>query len=240
MKTSIKSFSPGFFTSMLALVSIVALLAAIPGTARAQILVTDYDNNTITDYTSSGAPVGSGTLINGSGLYYPWDIAVSGSDVFVLNYNTITEYTTSGAPVGSGTLVNGLAANGPQGIAVSGSDIFVVNSNYSPNINTITEYTTSGAPVGSGTLVNGLGLDGPEAIAVSGSDIFVVNQGNFSITEYTTAGVPVGSGTLVSGDGLDDPEGIAVIPEPATWGMVFSGVGMIVCLQKLRRRRLGV
>jgi uncharacterized membrane protein YfcA len=52
-----------------------------------------------------------------SGLSLPEGIAVSGSDLFVVNFatNTIGEYTTSGAPVNP-TLVSGL--NGPQDLAI--------------------------------------------------------------------------------------------------------------------------
>jgi hypothetical protein len=69
------------------------------------------------EYNLDGTPVGSGTLV--SGLDNPQGIAVSGSDIFVVNEgnNTITEYTTAGAQVGSGTLVSaGLST--PTGIAV--------------------------------------------------------------------------------------------------------------------------
>ena len=55
------------------------------------------------------------TLISGLGLY--GDIAVSGSDLFVVNNSggTIGEYTTSGALVNA-ALISGL--NGPWGIAI--------------------------------------------------------------------------------------------------------------------------
>jgi len=53
-----------------------------------------------------------------SGLNGPLGIAISGSDLFVVNGTTIGEYTTSGATVNA-SLVSGL--NGPCGIAVAGS-----------------------------------------------------------------------------------------------------------------------
>jgi hypothetical protein len=52
-----------------------------------------------------------------SGLSMPEGIAVSGSDLFVVNFeaNTIGEYTTAGAPVNP-MLISGL--NGPQDLAI--------------------------------------------------------------------------------------------------------------------------
>ena len=32
---------------------------------------------------------------------------------------------------------------------------------------------------------------------------------------------------------------LTAIPEPGTWGMILGGFGMLICIQRLRRRRLG-
>ena len=62
-----------------------------------------------------------------SGLTVPAYLAVSDSDLFVVNYSSgsVGEYTTSGATVNA-SLVTGLSK--PMGIAVSGSDLFVANA----------------------------------------------------------------------------------------------------------------
>ena len=188
---------------LLPLALVIGLLSCVP--LHAQLFVTTgtgFFNTTVNEYTTSGAPVGSGTLVS-SGLNNSPALAVSGGDIFVTSRfdNAINEYTTSGAPVGSGVLVSsGLST--PYGIAISGTDIFVVNNGN----NTIGEYTTAGDPVGSGTLVS-TGLSAPRGIAVSGGNIFVTS-GN-AILEFTLAGAPVGSGTLVS-SGLNGPMGIAI------------------------------
>jgi hypothetical protein len=95
-----------------------------------------------------------------SGLSGPIGIAVSGSDLFVVNFNagTIGEYTTSGATVNP-ALISGLSL--PVGVAVLGSDLFVTNE--IPG--TIGEYTTAGAPVNV-PLISGLTT--PVGIAISG------------------------------------------------------------------------
>jgi len=58
-------------------------------------------------------------LISGLGPFSPCGIAVSGTDLFVVNsfIGTIGEYTTSGATVNS-SLISGL--DGPLGIAIVG------------------------------------------------------------------------------------------------------------------------
>ncbi len=139
-----------------------------------------------------------------AGLKSPLGIAVSGSDVFVVDDVTgrVGEYTTSGATVNA-ALITGLTTtngNGPDGIAVSGGDLFITND----ATGTISEYTTSGALVNA-SLVTGLGE--PGGIAVSGSDLFVTNGIGGAIGEYTTSGATVNA-SLVTG--LGTPEGIAV------------------------------
>ena len=141
------------FTKLL-LCGITAVLA-MAGTAHAQIIVANYTNSTVGEYTTAGATVNASLV---SGLNGPYGIAVSGGNIFVANFNnaTIGEYTIAGATVNA-SLVSGL--NGPIGIAVSGGNIFVANLNN----NTIGEYTTAGATVNA-SLVSG--LNGPEGIAV--------------------------------------------------------------------------
>ena len=82
-----------------------------------QIFVGNEGNNTIGEYTMTGAPVVSGTLVSSGLLNEPRRIAVSGSDLFVTNEgsNTIGEYTTTGGTVNA-SLVSGLHT--PQGIAI--------------------------------------------------------------------------------------------------------------------------
>ncbi len=184
-------------------ISTTALVLAVgaalaSATAHGQLIfVANSNNNTVGEYTTSGAVVNAFLV---SGLSDPYGIAVSGSDLFVTNQNTGTvgEYTTSGAVVNA-SLVSGLSD--PFGIAVSGSDLFVTNY-YN---NTIGEYTTSGAVVNA-SLVSG--LHSPFGIAVSGSHLFVVNNGSESIGEYTTSGAVVNA-SLVSG--LSYPAGVVVV-----------------------------
>ena len=120
----------------------------------------------IGEYTIAGATVNGQTIPPGGAINTslisepngPSGIAVSGQDIFVVNYNTGTvgEYTTAGATVNA-SLITGLSY--PNGIAVIGSDLFVANS----GADTIGEYTTAGATVNA-SLVAGLS-SGPMFIA---------------------------------------------------------------------------
>ncbi len=157
------------------LIAVLLGLLCGSGAHADNLFVVNNGNNTIGEFTTSGAVV-NGSLI--SGLNSPDSIAVSGSNLFVTNQNgTIGEYTTSGTTVNA-SLVTGLSY--PVAIAVSGSNLFVVNLN-----GTIGEYTTSGAVVNA-SLISG--LSAPLGIAVSGSNLFVANAGSSTIGEYTTSG----------------------------------------------------
>src|SRR5437016_341547 len=86
-------------------------LCAMPGTAPAQIFVTnlngdDFNTGTVGEYTTSGVTVNPALI---TGLSFPEGIAVSGGNLFVTNFfsGTIGEYTTSGATVNT-ALVSGL------------------------------------------------------------------------------------------------------------------------------------
>ena len=166
------------------------------------LFVANTYTDTIGEYTTAGATVNAALV---SGLTGPYAIAVSGSDLFVLEDNgKIGEYTTSGATVNA-SLITGLPTELANSIAVSGGDIFVTLFNFSnPNQTSVAEYTTAGALVNSSLISN---LPGSLGIAVSGSELFLANYGNGTIGEYTTSGATVNA-SLVSG--LNSPTAIAV------------------------------
>jgi hypothetical protein len=119
--------------------------------------------SSIGEYTTSGATVNASLV---TGLNFgndPFDITVSGSDIFVTYFasGTIGEYTTSGATVNA-SLITGL--DDPTDLVVSGSDIFV--SNYGSG--TVGEYTTSGSTVNASLIT---GLNDPIGITVSDSSV---------------------------------------------------------------------
>jgi hypothetical protein len=165
-------------------VVVLGLIGAWPAIALGQIFLTNYANDSVGEYTLSGAPINTALI---SGLYVPQDIAASGTNLFITTgEGVVAEYTTSGALVNP-SLVSGLAS--PYGLAVSGSDLFVAD----PINGTIGEYTTSGTPINPSLIT---GLTYPWGVAVSGSDLFVTylygsddpggQTGN--VAEYDTSG----------------------------------------------------
>jgi len=164
-----------------------------------------------------------------SGLRFPRGIAVSGSDLFVVDSdnNRIGEYTTSGAPLNP-ALISGLGF--PQSIAISGSDLFVSNEGNG----TIGKYTTAGTPLNP-ALISGLSI--PQAIAVSGSDLFVSDIRNGTIGEYTTSGARVNPALISE---LTGPYAIGVVPtvpEPGSGMLTLFGVVLAgVAIKKIEKK----
>jgi hypothetical protein len=85
------------------------------------LFVANEAADTIGEYTTAGATVNAALV---SGLNQPFDIAVSGSDLFVVNFagtvprmGTIGEYTTSGATVNAALVSLGVGSLS-QGIAI--------------------------------------------------------------------------------------------------------------------------
>jgi uncharacterized repeat protein (TIGR01451 family) len=155
--------------------------------------------NTATVTAPDATTVNAGLI---TGLEIPDAIALSGDDLFVLDFetNTIAEYTTAGVLVNP-ALVSGL--DRPSGIAISGGNIFVTNGlEGMPGY--VSEYTLSGALVNASLVT---GLMAPGSIAVSDGKLFVANfiEGGSGqspigvIGEYdATTGAPINA-TLLTG-----------------------------------------
>ncbi|HEY1603632.1 MAG TPA: alpha/beta hydrolase-fold protein [Pirellulales bacterium] len=177
--------------------------------AAAEILVTEFDNETVDVFTTEGARVNYPLI---SGVTTPTGIAASGTNLFVARYNdngngSIASYNASGV-LQNKLLIPVLAF--PTSVAVSGSDLFVATEGRAGiSTGTVGEYTTAGGFVHSGLI---RGLVNPVGIVVSGTNLFVVSagngaNGNGTVGEYTTAGVPINASLIT---GLNDPGGIAL------------------------------
>jgi len=186
-----------------------AVLCALPGTARAQILVVNSGNGapgagSIGEYTTSGALLNPALI---SGLTCPAGIAISGDKLFVVNFlaGTISEYTTSGALVNP-SLISGL--NFPGAIAVSGGFLYVSTSAVNVEADMIGKYTTSGATVNA-TLIPGLGPVGD--IKVSGNNLFYSDGIDNLVAKYTTSGALLNPNLVPNFvEGVNFARGIAV------------------------------
>jgi hypothetical protein len=158
-------------------------------------------------------------------------IAVSGSDLFVLNNSigTIGEYTANGSTVNP-ALISGLQQ--ALAIAVSGSDLFVSQfPSGQLGSGLISEYNaTDGTPVNPDLIT---GLSAVRGIAVLGSDLFItedIGGGISRIGEYTTNGSTVNPALIAGLTGTPTGIAIAPVPEPSTLAIFGAGLlGLAFC-----------
>jgi len=191
----------------------LSVAAGLPAHAQ-QVYVSDYENNTVGEYTlnSAGTAVSSSnpSLVT-SGLSNPEGLVVSGSNLYVGNdaddgadKGFVAQFTlnSAGTAVSSSnpSFLSGL--NGPGGLAISGSNLYVSNTDG----NTVAVYTlnsTGTVATPSNLSLITTGLNGPEGLVVSGSNLYVVNYNSGTIGVYTlnSAGTAViaSNSTLVTG-----------------------------------------
>jgi hypothetical protein len=172
-------------------------LALCPLVAQGQIFV--LNNGSIGEYNADGTTINTNLI---SGLNNnPDAIAISGSNLYVLNFGTtyigngsIAEYTTSG------TLVNPVLMSGlqvPRALAVSGP--------YLAYEFALDDFIAYYGPISwcSAAFPNQV-----SAMAISGSELFATLSGGGQICEYALDGPMTFNDSLVSG--LNRPAGIAV------------------------------
>jgi len=84
----------------------LALTSGLATTLEAQDMYVESGNGTIGEYGLDGSVVNASLI---TGLDFPNSIAISGNDMFVVNYlsGIIGEYTTSGATVNA-SLITGM------------------------------------------------------------------------------------------------------------------------------------
>lgn len=153
---------------------------------------TSTGNYQIGEYTITGSVINS-SLITLPANANPYDLALSGTTLFVANQNnTIGAYTTTGATIND-SLITGVMA---QGLAVTGTTLFNTNL-YSTGVS---EYTTSGTLVNASFTPGSFSLTvAPRGLTVSGTNLFIAvseypNQG--WIEEYTLSGTAVNTSLI--------------------------------------------
>jgi hypothetical protein len=167
----------------------------------------------VSKYTTSGKVVDRGLIQ----LFGPSAIAVSGTDLFVVNSNISTEsnkvgkYTTSGTDVDR-DLIAGLSF--PNALAVSGKKLFVADFGN----NNIGKYTTSGEPLNAAFIAE---VTSVSAMAVFKNSLFVANASLGTISQYNATTGELINATLISG--LDHPAGLAVAEGYLFVSDVFAG-----------------
>jgi hypothetical protein len=207
-KQTITKTTPRTLWTSLLVILLGTLLAA---QAHGHIFVSSYSNGngTVAKYKLDG------TILNASlitGLTQPTGLALSGNNLYVLDFGngtngTVGEYdATTGAAINA-ALITGLPTNSIV-LAVSGDNLYVAESNGGNGA--VALYNATTGAVINPSLVTGLFY--PQGIAISGNNLYVPSQENLAfgyIDEYNaTTGTPVRV-PLISGL-LNAPEGLLV------------------------------
>jgi hypothetical protein len=186
----------------------IAALWATPTSARAQLLVSQPFQGSISEYNASTGVAIKVPFI--TGLNYPYGFAVSGNTLFVANYGGTTVGTynaTTGAAINA-NFIAGLTY--PQGLAVSGNILFVAQSIVIGGTFEGTTVGTYNATTGAAINTNFIaGLTEPFGLAVSGNTLFVSNgYSGSTVGKYNaTSGAAINANFIT---GLTEPFGLAV------------------------------
>lgn len=189
----------------------------------------------VAEYTTSGTVVSAHLIEDNTGFIPVSGLAVSGTDLFVMDESgNIGEYTTSGSVVNA-SLIQGQSV-APNCMVVSGSDIFVAE-HIGAYGGFISEFSTSGALINQ-DLVSGISF--PLGMCLSGSDLFVTEASisNYFIAEYDTSGRTINNDIVTSAGGLQYLTPVVIpqpVPEPSTWAMIAVGLGALVPVRKRTR-----
>jgi uncharacterized repeat protein (TIGR03803 family) len=186
--------------------SLVALLLlAVPGSSRAAILyVTNYGNDTIEEFSSSGVGTLFASVPSSVALSEPVALAFdSGANLYegyAYEDGAIEKYYQSGGVLSSnGTVFASAGLDEPFGLAFDSAGNLYAANYYN---NTIEKFNSSGA----GTLFANAGLAGPSGLAFdSAGNLYVANYDNDTIKKYNSSGV----GTVFANAGLNAPFGLA-------------------------------
>ena len=154
--------------------------------AHAQIYVVHNNESTVSEYTTSGAPVNTSLITAPSGYTFG-PLTSLGSNLLITESNfgspKIAEYTTSGATVNPSFITGA----GSFEITVSGSYL------YTSDDRGIGKYTLSGTAVNATLITHTFDA----RLALSGTAIFATQLYSGLISEYTTSGATV-SAPLIS------------------------------------------
>lgn len=204
---------------MKALFAILVLVTALCRSVQGQILVVNFANGTVGEYSTTGTAINSSFI---SGLDQPMGIAISGDDLFISEQGNgnIAEYTTSGTLVNP-TLITGLSL--PAGIAIYGNDLFVANSAGPTATTAVGEYTLSGTTVNASLIP---GIENPVGVATDGNYIYVSAFSGGTVGQYTMSGAAVNAALIGGGlHRLQNPGGLALDGNGDLYVSTYSAVG---------------
>lgn len=199
--------------------------AMIAADGNGNVWTANYQNNSISEFSSNGAPLSGTTGFTGGGLSGPFGLAIDPTgNVWVSNNTTavLSKFDSSGSPVSSTGYTGGGLNLSLWLTADKTGNLWVGNdpgTTAAPLAGSISEFDSTGTAKSQPTVgYTAGGVNRPEfsAVDVSGNIWFANMNGN-TLTEYsTTAGTANGSSPY-SGAALNSPVGVAIDPSGNIW-----------------------
>jgi streptogramin lyase len=181
--------------------------------------------NVISQFSSTGTDLSSGSGYTGGGLNSPRAIAIDGSGyVWVANNsgNSLSKFSSSGTAVTTpnASPFSGGGLSSPTSIAIDGSgNVWAADSS-----NGISKFSSSGTDTSSGSGYSGGGLNNPQSIAIDGSgNAWVANFTNSSVSQFSSAGTALSPSSGYTGGGVSSPRGIAIDGSGNVWTANYGG-----------------
>jgi hypothetical protein len=190
--------------------------------------VPNYEGNSVTELSSTGAVLSGTNGYTGGALNMPDGIAIDSSgNAWIANYGgaSVTEISSSGSIL-SGT--NGYTGgmNLPDGISIDGiGNAWVVSHDPTDGV---VKFSSSGVLLSGTAGYTGGGIFYPSAIAMDGSgNAWITDYGTNTITELPSSGfLPSGIHTYTGG-GLNVPYAIAIDSSGSAWIANSNGNNVI-------------
>jgi streptogramin lyase len=184
-------------------------------TANQEVSGINSGHGTVSEFSSSGAPLSGALGYAAGGIYYPQALAAdTDGSVWVVNYgnSTITHLTASGSAA-SGALT-AASIEFPDAVAVDANHNAWVASETTSTITRISADGTQFTPVNC--------CDGAAGLAIDASgNIWSANYGGNSVSEVSSTDAVISTG--YTGGGLDHPGGIAVDGGGTVWVANYRG-----------------
>jgi len=183
-----------------------------------------------TSSTSSFTINGNVIVGTGSDTVSKLDLIASGSGVFSganLTFNLATTGGASNVLELGATAVN--FATTTLTLNLVGSNIVAPNSSYT----LITDSNGFANPSADGLQVSTTIVPGETVI--TGGLTFANNAFFSSTGSGLSGGFYDGSYLFINGDSID----VEVVPEPSTWALIVGGLGLLIFIQRARRKNLG-
>ena len=180
-------------------------------------VVNNY-NNSVSEFSPTGAAISGSSGYTGGGLNAPNGIAIDKSgNVWVGNdgNNSLSEFNSSGTAISTTSGYTGGGLNYPRSLAIDSSgNLWVANLEG----NSVSEFSSGGTAISGSSGYTGGGLSGPIGIAVDLSgNAWVANDNSYDISEFGPTGAAISPSSGYTGGGVYLSRQIAVDASGNVW-----------------------